>query len=178
MGVIVTILAEFGGEHREAFKIKQQRNGSLYVVFSGIKFPDAYISLHASGHFHVTRSKNGKKQYISLPEGQPLKTYKGCDCPNEYVIYKSHFSQYKKREISLIKNEVFVVNLAEFKTQQVGVITCLFDPDSLAQFQCLVSRYTCQQSKIIDNLLPNIGLIAHQFAPTNNRLYPFSTQQP
>lgn len=44
MGVIVIILAEFGGEHGEAFKIKQVRDGSLYVVFSGIKFPDAVIS--------------------------------------------------------------------------------------------------------------------------------------
>ena len=164
------------GEHREVFKVDQREDGSLYVVFSGSKFPDAYISLHESGDFHVTRSKDGEKQYISLPEGQPLKTYKGCDSPNECVIYRSLFNHYERREISLMNNEVFVVNLARFKTQQVGVITYFFDPDNLAQFQSQVSKYTCQQSKIIDSLLPNIGLIAHQFMPTNNRLYQFSTQ--
>jgi hypothetical protein len=178
MGVVVTILAELGGEHREVFKIDQRTDGSLYVVFSGSRFPDAYITLHESGDFHVTRSEDGKKYYISLPEGQPLKTYKGCDSPNECVINRSLFNQYKRREISLVKSEVFVVNLADFETQQVGVITYLFDPHSLAQFQSLVSRYTCKQSKIIDSLLPNIGLIAHQFTPINNRPYPFSTQHP
>lgn len=178
MGLVVTVLAELGGEHREFFKIDKRKDGSLYVVFSGSKFPDAYISLHESGDFHVTRSKDGKKQYIPLPEGQPLKTYKGCDGQNEIVIDRSLFNYCKRREISLMKNEVFVVNLARFKTRQVGVITYLFDPHSLAQFQYQVSRYTCQQSKIIDSLLPNIGLIAHQFTPTNNRPYPFSTQHP
>jgi hypothetical protein len=175
---IVTILAEFGAEQREFFKIRQEKDGSLYIVFSGLKPPDAYLSLHKSGDFHVTRSESGKKRYEWLPEGQPLKTYRGCDSPNEFVIDKSLFNQYKRRDISLVKNDVFLVNLARFKTQWVGIITYLFDPNSLAEFQHQVSRYTCQQSRIIDSVLPNIGLIAHEFTPTNNRLYPFSTQHP
>jgi hypothetical protein len=174
MGVVVTILAELVGEQREFFKIDQRTDGSLYVVFSGQKFPDAYISLHESGDFHVTRSKDGSKQYI--PEGQPLRNFRGCDGQNEFVIDRSLFNNYKRREVSHIKTEVFVVNLARFKTQQVGVITYFFNPDSLAQFQYQVSRYTCQQSKVIDSVLPNIGLIAHQFTQTNDRPYPFSTQ--
>jgi hypothetical protein len=178
MGVVVTILAEMGREHREVFKVEQGKDGSLYVLFSGSKPSDAHISLHSSGDFHVTRFRDGKKYKISLPEGQPLKTYKGYDSPNECVIDKSLFNHYKRREISPIKNDIFVVNLAEFKTRQVGVITYLFDPDSLAQFKGQVSKYTCQQSKIIDSLVPNIGLIAHQFTLTNNRPYPFNIQQP
>jgi hypothetical protein len=178
MGVVVTILAELAGEYREVFKVEQGKDGSLYVFFSGLKPADAHISIHESGDFHVTRFNNGKKYKILLPEGQPLKTYKGCDSQNECVIYRSHFNQYKRREIPLMKNEVFVVNLARFSTPQVGVITYFFDPYSLAQFKSLVSRYTCQQSKIIDSVLPNIGFIAHQFTPTNNRPYPFNIQKP
>lgn len=100
MGVVVTVLAELEGEHREFFKVDQRKDGSLYVIFSGTKFPDAYISLHVSGDFHVTHPEDGKKQYIPLLEGQPLKTYQGCDSPNEFVIDRALFSQYKKRDFS------------------------------------------------------------------------------
>jgi hypothetical protein len=177
MGEIVTIIAESRGEHKEIFKVKQGKDESLYVFFSGLKPPDAHLSLHASGDFHVRRSRNGKKLSVRLPEGQPLKTYKGCDSPNECVINRLIFDQYKKRDIGHIKNEVFTVNLATFRTPWVGVILYLFDQESIGQFQRQASKYVPQQSKIISNLLPNIGLVAHEFI-TNKYAYPFFAQHP
>jgi hypothetical protein len=174
MGEIVTILAELGGEHKEIFNVRQGKDGSLYVNFSGMKFPDGHISLHNSGVFQVTRTRNGRKEHFQLPEGQSLKTYKGCDSPNEYAINKSLFIAYKKRDISKIKNEVFVVNLANFKTPMIGVILYLFDPANLAQFNHYVTAYNPQQSKTIDKVLPNIGLIAHEFPPSPKHPYSFS----
>jgi hypothetical protein len=100
MSEVVAVLAELGGEHREVFKVEQRKDGSLYIFFSGLKHADAHISIHESGDFHVTRFKDGKKCVISLPEGQPLKTYKGCDSPNEYVIDRSLFNHYKKKRNS------------------------------------------------------------------------------
>lgn len=177
MNDVVTILAELRGEHKEVFRVKQEKDASLYVVFSGLKSPDAYLSLHTSGDFHVTRTRGGKKLYVRLPEGQPLKNYKGCDSPNECIINRGIFDQYKRRAISGIKNEVFTVNLVNFKTPWVGVILYLFDPKSIVQFRHQVSTYIPQQSKIVDGLLLNIGLIAHEFPP-NSRPHPFSTQHP
>ena len=61
MSEVVTILAELNGEHKEIYKVKLGKDGSLYLFFSGLKPADSYISLHTSGDFHVTRSRERER---------------------------------------------------------------------------------------------------------------------
>lgn len=68
----------------------------------------------------------------------------------------------KKRDISDIKSDVFVVSLARFKTPLVAVAMFLFDPSSANQFNNRVLEYTNPLTKIVNTVIPHIGLIAHE----------------
>lgn len=157
---IVTIVAEHGGERREVFHINQTSEG-LYLN-SGSRFPDSHISFHQSGEFHVTRSKDGRKLYVTLPNGQPLNTYVGCSSPNCCIIDKTFWSTYKRSNTSALKGEVFTVDLDRFETPQMTITTYLFDHSSVQVFNNEALKYNNPITKVIDTIVPHIGLIAHE----------------
>jgi len=161
---ILTVLAKSGTEYRDVFSISNGKDDSLYLM-SLSEFPDSHISIHTSGDFHVTYGKvfiHGKKLRISLQNGQNLRTFMGCSSPNEYVIDKSRLNQMKRRNISNLKSEIFIVGLAGFETPLIAVTTYIFDPNNLWQFQNQVLEYANPQTKIVSSTIPYIGLIAHE----------------
>jgi hypothetical protein len=158
---IVTIVAEYGGEQREVFHINQGNDRSLYLNF-GSRLPDSHISLHKSGDFHVTRCKDGKRMCVTLPEGQPLSTYKGCSSPNECIIDKALLSTNKKSNTSALKGDIFTVDLNRLKAPLVAVAIYLFDHSSVQIFDNEVSKYTKPITKVVNTIIPHIGLIAHE----------------
>ena len=159
---IITIIAQFNGEYREVFNIQTGSDGSIYL--KGSSEPNPHISIHRSGAFQVTYPfrKDGKKVHIAIEGGQPLASFKGCECPSEHVIEKSQFTILKIRDIATIKGETFVIDLQQFKTPFVSVATFIYDPTRRDKFERQVMQCPNYIKKTIDITIPNISLVAYE----------------